>query len=229
MPAHGRHDVRLVEVQARAITSPSASVDDVAEPSEALDGGSLSQPPSAVSQRGVVKWWKVTTGSTPRSRKPEALASVVVQGGPGDLALGRLDPAPLDREPVVVQAEPRHQIGILLPAVPGVAGVARRFRAAGARRVLEVPPVVVGVAPLDLVGRRRRAPGESRRERAVPVLSRPSALLPLVFGFPAARYRSLTMTSHSSPMTDAPDSEREGTGRAPAARCPRRWSRPTGS
>ncbi len=42
---------------------------------------------------------------------------------------------------------------------------------------------------------------------------------PLVLGYRAARYRSLTMTSHSSPMTDAPDSQREGTG-APGGTVP---------
>ena len=29
----------------------------------------LSQPPSAAAQRGVVKWWNVTTGSRPLSRQ----------------------------------------------------------------------------------------------------------------------------------------------------------------
>ena len=36
--------------------------------------------------------------------------------------------------------------------------------------------------------------------------------LPPAVGPRAAQYRSLTMTSHSSPMTDVPDSERTGTG-----------------
>ena len=133
-------------VQARAMTSPSASATTVQNRPKRSTAAPLSHPPWAVSQSGVVKWWKVTTGSTPRVAQPEALTAVVGQGGPGDLALGRLDAAPFHREPVVVQAEAGDEVGVLLPALPGVAGVARGFGAARARRVLEGPPVVVGVA-----------------------------------------------------------------------------------
>ena len=41
-----------------------------AKRSEALDGlVGRPSPPSATAQRGVVKWWKVTTGSTPWARQ----------------------------------------------------------------------------------------------------------------------------------------------------------------
>ena len=57
-------------VQACAMTSPSASVTTPQKRPKRSTARSVSQPPWAVSHRGVVKWWKVTTGSTPRSRSP---------------------------------------------------------------------------------------------------------------------------------------------------------------
>ena len=56
-------------VQARAITSPSASATTVQKRPKRSTAAAASPTPLAVSQRGVVKWWKVTTGSTPRSRR----------------------------------------------------------------------------------------------------------------------------------------------------------------
>ena len=88
-------------------------------------------------------------------------AAVVVEGGAGELALLRLDPAPLEAEPVGVQAGAGHQVQVLAPAVVGVAGVAAGL---GERRVLGVlhlPVVVVDVAALDLVGGGGRAPEEA--------------------------------------------------------------------
>ena len=68
--------------------------------------------------------------------------------------------------------------------------------------------------------------------RSVPVEFPSSTQPPACRGFPAARYRSLTMTSPSSPMTDVPDSEHVGAAarrRQGRTRLPRaRWSRHTG-
>ena len=104
----------------------------------------------------------------------QALAAVVLERGAGDLTVSRLDPAPLDREPVVVEAQAGDQVGVFLPAVPRVAAVSGGLGAAGAGRVLEGPPVVVGVAALDLVGRRGSPPREALGERPAPF--RPSHL-----------------------------------------------------
>src|SRR6185437_14618048 len=87
----------------------------------------------------------------------------------------------------------------------------RRLRAAGARSVFEGPPVVVGVPALNLMRRRRRAPRESRREGPPQSIPSHRHVLLVAFGLQRARYRSLTMTSHSSSTTHAPDSEPEGT------------------
>ena len=89
---------------------------------------------------------------------------VVVEGGAGELALLRLDPAPLEAEPVGVQAGAGHEVEVLAPAVVGVAGVAAGL---GERRVLGVlhlPVVVVDVAALDLVGGGGGAPEEALGE-----------------------------------------------------------------
>ena len=55
-------------VQARDITSPSAPATTSQKRPKRSTAAPLSQPPWSVSHRGVVKWWKVTTGSMPRSR-----------------------------------------------------------------------------------------------------------------------------------------------------------------
>ena len=52
-------------------------------------------------------------------------------------------------------------------------------------------------------------PGGNARPSPFPAIAR---VLPFALGSRVARYRSLTMTSHSSPTTDVPDSERTGTG-----------------
>jgi hypothetical protein len=87
---------------------------------------------------------------------PKAVAQpgVVVEGGDRPLAVFGLDAAPLQREAVVVEPQGLHDVGVIGPAVPRVAGVAARFDHSRAGGVLEGPPVVVPVAPLDLVGGR---------------------------------------------------------------------------
>ena len=93
-------------------------------------------------------------------------APVVVEGGAGELALLGLDPAPLEAEPVGVQAGAGDEVEVLAPAVVGVAGVAAGL---GERRVLGVlhlPVVVVDVAALDLVRGGGGAPEEAVGEGA---------------------------------------------------------------
>ena len=107
-----------------------------------------------------MKWWKVTTGETPRSWQSRADAPVVVEGGERELTLGGLDPAPFQREAVGAEAEVGDEVDVLVPAVERVTGVAARRHASRRRVVLPVPPVVVGVAALDLMGRGGGSPEE---------------------------------------------------------------------
>jgi hypothetical protein len=67
-PAHQRHDVRLVD-RARDpdLVTRRATARSQNRANRSTIAGSV-QPPSATAQRGVVKWWKVTTGTRPRSR-----------------------------------------------------------------------------------------------------------------------------------------------------------------
>ena len=67
---------------------------------------------------GVVKWWNVTTGSMPRVTQTLAQPAVMRERSLGDLAVSRLDAAPFDREPVIVQPETRDQFDVLLPPFP---------------------------------------------------------------------------------------------------------------
>ena len=55
----------------------------------------------------------------------------------------------------------RDEVEVLGPTVPAVAGVTARLDATRAGCVLEVPPVVVHVAALDLVRGCRRPPDEA--------------------------------------------------------------------
>ncbi len=82
---------------------------------------------------------------------PCTLAPVVLERGERPFPLLGLDAAPLHREPVGAQSERGHQVEVLGPQVPRVTGVPTGLEARRPRRMLEDPPVVVGVAPLDLV------------------------------------------------------------------------------
>ena len=124
------------------------------------------QPPRAAIQRGVVKWWNVTTGATPCSWQSRA------RGGSSrarrrELAVFGLDPRPLDREAVGAEPEVAHERDVVGVAVVAVGAVARHLDARGVRRVLERPPVVVPVAALDLVRGGGHAPEEPSRESHV--------------------------------------------------------------
>ena len=71
---HERHDVRLVDGAGHADAVAEVGARPLAEAGEALRRSTgFVQPPCAASQRGVVKWWKVTTGSRPRSRQASTM------------------------------------------------------------------------------------------------------------------------------------------------------------
>lgn len=99
-------------------------------------------------------------------------AAVVGEFGPGELALGRFDPRPLDGEPVVGEAQTGQRVHVLVPAVVAVARVQAGLLDVGARGVLLDPPVAVGVVALDLVGGRGGAPQEAFGERDLGVSHR---------------------------------------------------------
>ena len=128
--AHGGDDVGLVE-RARpahevAERAPSAVSTKRAKRS-AVSGSS--QPPWLATQRGVVKWWKVTIGVMPLLVARRAHPAVVVERGPRELALLGLDAAPLDRE--AVGAEP--EVGQQRDVVAGSGGSGRRRRRSARR------------------------------------------------------------------------------------------------
>ena len=141
-----------LRVQAMPIRSPRWAVTFSQKRANRSGACSASHVPAAASQRGWVKWWKVTTGRIPCLVAGGGHPAVVVEGHPRELPLLRLDPAPLEREAVGAEAEAGDQGDVLGIAVERVAGVAADVHAARRRVVLHGPPVVVDVAPLDLVG-----------------------------------------------------------------------------
>src|SRR5216684_2093819 len=89
---------------------------------------------------------------------------VVVELGCRELAIGRLDPRPLDPKPEGVEAEPREHRDVVAVAVVEIARVAGRLDAGRAFAVLPPPPVRVRVAALDLVRADRGAEKETLGE-----------------------------------------------------------------
>ena len=108
-----------------------------------------------------MKWLKVTTGRIPRSLPTGDHAPVVIESRMRPLPFCRLDTAPFHRESVGGEPEVRDEVEVFGPTVPAVAGIAARLDATRAGRVLEVPPVVVHVAALDLVSGCRGPPDEA--------------------------------------------------------------------
>src|SRR5664279_3342216 len=86
--------------------------------------------------------------------------SVVVEGDVGELPVLRLDATPLEGEPVRAEPEPGDEGDVLGVPVERVARIAAHVDAARGRIVLHLPPVVVDVAPFDLMGGGGRAPQE---------------------------------------------------------------------
>ena len=129
-------------------------------------GASGCFPPSTGRQpSGRREMVKGDEGDEPTFPAPRALPAIVLQCGDRPLVLFGLDPTPLDREPVGVEAQGREQVEIIRPPVPRVTRIAAGYRTWGPGRVLELPPIVVGVATLDLVGGGRRTPEESIGKR----------------------------------------------------------------
>ena len=151
-------------VQAHPTRSPRWAVARDNETAEDI-GSVFGLPPSSVGQPGrrreVVE---CHDGADAAFAAGRADAAVVVERGEGELAFGRLDAAPLQREPVGLEAHGSHELNILGPAVQGITGVATRLGTSRVWVVLPGPPVVVDVAALDLMGRGRGAPHESFRE-----------------------------------------------------------------
>src|SRR6202012_4054191 len=91
---------------------------------------------------------------------------VVRQRRVGELALGRLDPRPLHREPVGVQAHPGHQIDVLTPQLVAVARRPGRLTEDRWLNMFQEPGVAAGVVALHLMPGGRSTPAETRRERS---------------------------------------------------------------
>jgi hypothetical protein len=87
--------------------------------------------------------------------------AVVIERHQRELAVLRLDAAPLEREAVRGEPQPGDQSDVFGVAVEGVAGVAAHVGTAGGGVVLHRPPVVVDVATLDLMGGGGCPPEES--------------------------------------------------------------------
>ncbi len=134
------------EAQGRVGVQPAAELFEPARVGEVVqrDHGRDAAPPQRQQQLAV------------------ALDRGLVEG-----AVARLDPAPLHREPVRVLSQRRDPIEVGRRVAPPAAGVARAIAAPDpAGLLLPVPPLVVVVLALDLVGCRGRAPEEARREAA---------------------------------------------------------------
>jgi hypothetical protein len=71
-----------------------------------------------------VKWLKVMTGVRPCWRQAVGDAAVVREFRGRELALGRLDPRPFQREPIGIEAQLRQHGDVVFVAVIVVAGVA---------------------------------------------------------------------------------------------------------
>jgi len=111
----------------------------------------------------------------PHAARPERLQDlrVVVDGVGGELAGGRLDPTPLQREAMGVLMQSPEQVEIVDEAAVVIAGRVGPIAVTDmAGNVLPGPPVVAMVAALDLVGGGRGAPeevgGKSRQVHAGP-------------------------------------------------------------
>ncbi len=90
--------------------------------------------------------------------------AVVHQLGVRELALGRLDPRPLDPETKAVQAGGRNHRDVVAVPMVEVACVAGRLAAGRGLEMLPPPPVRIHVVALGLVRRDRRAEQEAVRE-----------------------------------------------------------------
>ena len=155
-------------VHAHGIRSPSSRGHALAVALEALDR--VARQPSRRARRtsaGCVKWCRVTNASRPCSAQRAEHAPVVLERRAAELARLGLDARPLERQPVRVLAQRGEQREVLRVAVVLVDRVARGLHGRRTGRVLPGPPVVVGVAALDLVGRGGGPEEEPLREVGV--------------------------------------------------------------
>ena len=63
-----------LRVQAQAMASPRWAAARPQKRAKRSAVAGSAQPPAAATHRGVVKWWKVTTGSSPSSQQPVHMA-----------------------------------------------------------------------------------------------------------------------------------------------------------
>ena len=177
-PAQQPGEVRLVERDGpgRAVTEVLG--DDAAVPAEQPRSLRV-EPPAALGE--PVRRGEMVVGDHRRDPGRDTVIhdrAVVRQGLRRELALGRLDPGPLDGEPVGVQAEPGHQVDVLAPQLVAVAGPAGRLTERRRVHVLQEPGIAARVAALGLVARGGHSPAETRRERPW----HPARLTPRPFG-----------------------------------------------
>src|SRR6516164_9886327 len=88
----------------------------------------------------------------------------MIQRCAGELAFGRFDSRPLQREPVRVLTEGPQQGEIGVEPVPVVDAVRRGLDGRATRCVLPLPPVVVGVAAFNLMRGRGATPEKTGRK-----------------------------------------------------------------
>ncbi len=168
VPAHGGHDVRLIDGARAAHHIAECIRDDGTKPRKplyghcALPAALIGEPPRG---REVVEGHDRVDAAC---AQVYAQPAVMRECSQGDLAVSWLNPTPLDGEPVVVQTQSRDQVDVLFPAFPRITCVPGGFRTYGACGMLESPPIVVDVPALDLVCRGRRAPGEASGKRPTP-------------------------------------------------------------
>ena len=91
-------------------------------------------------------------------------APVMVERRDREFAFLRFDPGPFDAEAKGIEAESRHQGDVVAVTVIEVAGIAGGLDAWRAVAMLPLPPIAVGIAAFDLMGRRRSAEEEAFRK-----------------------------------------------------------------
>ena len=92
-------------------------------------------------------------------------AAIVIESGSRELARGGFNSCPLDRKPVRVETQRLNDVQVILVAVPRVTRITTGGLAQGVGLVFISPPVAIGIAALDLVGRCRGSPVEVTRKR----------------------------------------------------------------
>ena len=126
-PAQQPREVRLVQRHGPGHAVAQALGDDVAVAGE--HRRCLRVEPPAAPREPVRRGHVVIRDrrSDPHGQAVVDDRAVVRESLRRELALGRLDPRPLDREPVGVQAQPGHEVDVLPPSLVAVAGLARRL------------------------------------------------------------------------------------------------------